>query len=104
MKFVATVVLFLALGLTLADNSSFGQSVGPCKDHLDMPRYMENTFKEYPMLASFTSTGRLMTMYARLDLETWSIVISYQNGLSCMVGSGTRLRIIDRSLLHGERA
>lgn len=49
---------------------------------------LARTYKEAPVAVGVTSTGGLVEVLATGDGDTWTIIVSEPNGLSCLVAAG----------------
>lgn len=62
------------------------QSVCQTRDKL--AEILDGRYSEKPIAAGLESGGRLMEVFAEGDGRTWTVVLTWPGGLSCIVATG----------------
>lgn len=63
-----------------------------CVARDDMVRQLESKYKERPNATGLSSNGYLLELFMTDTGSTWSIIISFPNGQSCIVDAGEHWR------------
>ncbi len=61
---------------------------GACAPRTDLARALSRQHAEAPVALGLASNGNLMEVFASNLGETWTLVMSMPNGLSCVVAAG----------------
>ncbi len=81
------IALTVAAFLTgFAVTPSVAQST--CAPRTDLARLLSQQHSETPVALGLASNGNLMEVFASNLGETWTLVMSMPNGLSCVVAAG----------------
>ncbi len=75
----------LALALILLAFPAWGQT--PCDQRVDIVKHLADKYGETLRVRGITLNSRVMELFAS-DKGTWTIIISYPNGWSCMTQNG----------------
>lgn len=82
---VASVVAALMFAVPVA---ALAQSNPPCAKRAELLKHLERKFKETPVAIGVTSNGVLLEVLAAAHGETWTVILSHPNGVSCLVAAG----------------
>jgi hypothetical protein len=95
MKFLHTILLS-SLSLTAVAEPITITSTMPCDESKVIIDYLTKNYKEVPLLTGKAEdeVGSLMSFWVNTKTGTWTIVAT-KNKLSCIVGVGKNLKIID---------
>jgi cyanophycinase-like exopeptidase len=77
---MATVVVFLAPGPAAA--------LGPCETRANLIAALAERYREIPVALGVTSAGSLVEVLQNAAGETWTIIVTSPQGMSCLVFSG----------------
>ena len=81
------IALTVAAFLTgFAVTPSVAQST--CAPRTDLARLLGQQHSETPVALGLASNGNLMEVFASKRGETWTLVMSMPNGISCVVAAG----------------
>lgn len=85
--------LALVAGLVSATSAALAQSQ-PCDQRKNVLGHLAKKYQEAPIAIGVTSTGSLVEVLTTGDGETWTIIVSSPNGMSCLLAAGEGWRII----------
>ena len=73
-----------------------------CDQRKKVLGHLAQKYKEAPIAAGVTATGGLVEVLTTGDGNTWTIIVSQPNGLSCLVaaGEGWRKLKFDKSAVE----
>lgn len=81
------ITLFIAAFLAgFAATPSLAQ--GACAPRADLARVLSQQHSEAPVALGLASNGNLMEVFASKLGESWTLVMSMPNGISCVVAAG----------------
>ncbi len=80
------IALFAALYIGLTAHSALAQQV-PCGDRAKAVAHLEKNYSETPVSIGLASNGAVVEVFAS-EAGTFTIVMTYPNGLSCMIAAG----------------
>jgi len=83
-----------AIALLLLASPAAGQG-NVCFDRPAVIERLAQKFKEYPAWVGLTNRGHMLELYASQNGETWTLLVSSGNGLTCLVATGEGSRMID---------
>jgi hypothetical protein len=89
---VGTVGLAIALGSVAA----VAQSAPQCGARAGVIAGLENRYSEKPVAAGVDNNGALVEVLAAPEGDTWTILVSMPNGVSCVVAAGESWQSRDR--------
>ena len=69
-----------------------------CSRRSEIMALLADKYQEAPIGSGVTNSGALIEVYARADGGTWSIVVTYPNGQSCLLAAGEGWRSFTRPL------
>ncbi len=64
--------------------------------------WFENKFGETQQSIGLDSDGALMELFASAETGTWTIIMTLDNGITCMVASGDDFENVGEVLAPGE--
>ena len=59
---------------------------------------LANKYKEAPVAVGVTNTGGLVEVYSTGDGNTWTIIVTTPQGMSCLVAAGEGWRTIEHKI------
>ena len=77
---VATVVVFLSPRPVMA--------LGPCETRDNLVTALAERYQEIPVAVGVTNAGSLVEVLQSAADETWTIIVTSPQGISCLVFSG----------------
>jgi hypothetical protein len=87
-------LLVLLIGFTLfSPLTALAQQ--NCGELTKMRTQLEKQYKEKLVVMGVTSKGELLTIFATRDGSTWTFILNYPNGKSCILGVGENLRVLN---------
>ena len=86
----------------LVGASSATAQTQQCGQRQKVLGHLAQKYKEAPVAAGVTATGGLVEVLTTGDGNTWTIIVSQPNGLSCLVaaGEGWRKLKFDKSAVE----
>ena len=60
----------------------------PCHNATDIAKQLSSKYDESPVAFGLQSNGNLLQVYASEEKNTWTVVSTTPNGLSCIVAAG----------------
>ena len=78
-------LLIVALAAVVSAAPAFASRV--CGERERMAQQLERNYKEVPQAVGLSSEGRVIEVFAS-DSGSWTILVTYPNGLSCAIDSG----------------
>jgi hypothetical protein len=78
----ATAATLSLIGIAAA------QPGAPCGKRAELLRLLEGGYTEKPIAMGLGNDGALIEVLTAADGATWTILISYPNGMRCMIASG----------------
>ena len=60
----------------------------PCHDATEIAKQLSSKYDESPVAFGLQSNGNLLQVYASEEKQTWTVVSTTPNGLSCIVAAG----------------
>lgn len=89
MRRIITMSFALAFILTLTLTSwSVATAAPTCGDGRLMRDRLVSVYGEVLAFSAVTSNGFLQLIYVNPETRTWSMVMTYPNGVSCLIKSG----------------
>ena len=87
--------LLIALALVVGQCApAYAQTI--CLPRAEFAETAARRFQETVVALGLTSTGRLLEVYASTNGETWTLVITTPEGMSCLAISGEAWRSATR--------
>lgn len=88
--------LALALGLaSLACAAPAQAQVQTCDQRQNVIGHLAKKYQEAPVAVGVTSTGGLVEVLTTSSGDTWTIIVSSPNGVSCLLAAGEGWRAIE---------
>ncbi|MDX1423002.1 MAG: hypothetical protein R3322_07675 [Kiloniellales bacterium] len=78
--------VLLSLGLVLASSAALAQV--PCGERAKIVGWLGVNYKEAPVATGVSNKGALVEVLSSVDGETWTIIITKPDGISCIVDTG----------------
>jgi hypothetical protein len=82
-----TKVTALSVGFFLIASAAMAQT--RCNSRDGMLKYLAEQFKEVPIARGLTTEGPVLEVFTDAEGETWTIVVTDAQGVSCAVATGT---------------
>ena len=92
--------LVLGAALVLAASSAF--AAPQCNSRDKVLELLSETYSEAPVAVGVTNNGGLVEVLSTGDGNTWSIIITSPQGMSCLVAAGEGSRLIERIAMGPE--
>lgn len=92
MSRISVAALAAAL-LFIADHAA-AQNGAACGKREELMKHLENQFKETPVAIGLGQDGVVVEVLAEAKGSTWTIMLTYPNGKSCLVAAGEDWRAI----------
>ena len=81
--------LSLSAALTIVASTAF--AAPQCNDRDNVLDLLKNQYSEAPVAIGVANNGGLVEVLSTGDGDTWSIIITTPNGMSCLVAAGAGL-------------
>ncbi len=95
---MAKWIWILGLALALGQGSGSGAAAAQdktCDQRHRVLGHLANKYKEAPVAIGVTNAGGLIEVLSTGDGQTWTIVVSNPDGLTCLLATGEGWRAID---------
>ena len=96
----------LLLGTVLAvfSSAAAAQSQGQnqCNKRDNVLSLLANKYKEAPVAVGVTNTGGLVEVLSTGDGNTWTIIVTTPQGMSCLVAAGEGWRAVEHASVEPE--
>lgn len=95
-----TAAVLLAAAFALGPIGATAQVQGPaqaqqqCDERAKVIGHLANKYQEAPVAIGVTSSGGLVEVLSTGDGNTWTIIVSNPNGVSCLLAAGEGWRAI----------
>ncbi len=90
----------LGAALVLASSSAF--AAPQCNSRDKVLELLSETYSEAPVAVGVTNNGGLVEVLSASDGNTWSMIITSPQGMSCLVAAGEGWRLIERIAMAPE--
>ncbi len=87
-------ILIPGTALALAASSAF--AAAPCNTRDSVLERLAEKYFEAPIAVGVTNTGALIEVLATEDGDTWTIIITTPQGVSCLIAAGEGWRTIEQ--------
>jgi hypothetical protein len=67
---------------------------GRCAARNDLSQALEQRYAEVPVAVGLVDTKTIIEIFARADGDTWTIVTSRADGMSCVLGAGKAWQLL----------
>lgn len=82
--YIPTIALLLSIGVT-----DFAHAANPvCGHREDILQQLSSQYKEAPVAVGLTDSGVLVELLSSDNGATWTILVSQENGTTCLVAAG----------------
>ena len=78
------------------------QTQNQCNSRDSVLTLLANKYKEAPVAVGVTNTGGLVEVLSTGDGNTWTIIVTTPQGMSCLVAAGEGWRAVDKAILEPE--
>jgi len=92
--------LVLGAALVLASSSAF--AAPQCNSRDKVLALLSETYSEAPVAVGVTNNGGLVEVLSTGDGNTWSMIITSPQGMSCLVAAGEGWLLIERIAMDPE--
>jgi hypothetical protein len=62
----------------------------PCHNATEIAKQLSSKYDEAPVAFGLQSNGNLLQVYSSTEKDTWTVVSTTPNGMSCIVAAGKR--------------
>ena len=62
----------------------------PCHNAAEIAKQLSTRYDEAPVAFGLQSNGNLLQVYSSTEKETWTVVSTTPNGVSCIVAAGKK--------------
>ncbi len=95
--YVGMLAVAAALPLTVQQATAQGQPQ-QCDKRAKVLGHLAQKYREAPIAVGVTNSGGLVEVLTTGDGNTWTIIVSNPDGMSCLVAAGEGWRKIDSDL------
>jgi hypothetical protein len=92
--------LVLGAAFVLASSSAF--AAPQCNSRDKVLEFLSEKYSEAPSAIGVTNNGGLVEVLSTGDGNTWSIIITSPQGMSCLVAAGEGWRLIEQIAMDPE--
>ncbi len=85
---IRTLIALTVAAFLVGFAAAPGLAQGVCAPRADLARALGQQHSEAPVALGLASNGNLMEVFASKLGETWTLVMSMPNGISCVVAAG----------------
>ena len=88
-----TTSLVIACGAFTSPLAAQGTQGGvrmPCHNAAEIAKQLSSKYEEAPVAFGLQSNGNLLQVYASTQKDTWTVVSTTPNGMSCIVAAGKK--------------
>ncbi len=85
---IRTLIALTVAAFLVGFAAAPGFAQGACAPRADLARVLSQRHSEAPVALGLASNGNLMEVFASDLGETWTLVMSMPNGISCVVVAG----------------
>jgi hypothetical protein len=78
----------LGTALAVFSSAAAAQSQNQCNTRDSVLSLLANKYKEAPVAVGVTNTGGLVEVLSTGDGNTWTIIVTTPQGMSCLVAAG----------------
>ena len=88
----------LLLGAVIAIYSTTAFAQSQCNDRDSVIALLSSKYKEQPVALGVTNTGGLVEVLSTDKGDTWTIIVTTPQGLSCLVAAGEGWRDLEQTV------
>ncbi len=96
-----TLMLGAALAVfssaAVAQSQNQGQNQNQCNTRDNVISLLSSKYKEAPVAVGVTNTGGLVEVLSTGDGNTWTIIVTTPQGMSCLVAAGEGWRAVEQT-------
>lgn len=89
-KLLMAAAVFLGLSLPGGVGAQTNNMRMSCHKAAEVAKQLANRYNEAPVAFGMQSNGNLLQVYYSEDNDTWTVVSTTPNGMSCIVAAGKR--------------
>ncbi len=67
-----------------------------CASHAKMMQQLNERFGESRQSIGLTPSGQMLELFAHPETGTWTVLLSFPNGTSCMMAAGTDYQYLNK--------
>ncbi len=94
--------LLLGTALAVFSSAAGAQSQSQCNTRDSVLSLLASKYKESPVAVGVTNTGGLVEVLSTGDGNTWTIIVTTPQGMSCLVAAGEGWRALEQDLVEPE--
>ena len=95
--------LLLGAALAVFSTAAAAQnSPNQCNTRDSVLSLLASKYKEAPVAVGVTNTGGLVEVLSTGDGNTWTIIVTTPQGMSCLVAAGEGWRAVEHAVLEPE--
>lgn len=103
------IALTLGLGLgaillTTAQMHGQDNGDGSCGDHTQIVRQLGEKYGETRRLIALTQARQVVELFASSETGTWTLLITFPTGESCLISAGDMIELVPDTTLKGDPA
>ena len=83
-----SLLLASLVGAALLFGANTADAARTCAPHDKISKQLENRYAEQPVGGGLAQSGQLLQVFAAKDGESWTVVLTRPDGVSCVVASG----------------
>ena len=88
----------LLLGAVIAIYSTTAFAQSQCNDRDSVIALLSSKYKELPVALGVTNTGGLVEVLSTDKGDTWTIIVTTPQGLSCLVAAGEGWHALEQTV------
>ncbi len=88
----------LLLGAVIAIYSTTAFAQSQCNDRDSVIALLSSKYKEQPVALGVTNTGGLVEVLSTDKGDTWTIIVTTPQGLSCLVAAGEGWHALEQTV------
>ncbi len=96
------IAMIATLGMCLVASTAMAQGQPQCGERDNVLMLLAKKYQETPIAAGVTNTGSLVEVLAAHKGDTWSLIVTTPQGMSCLVAAGEGWRDMKQSTLDPE--
>ena len=89
----------LLLGAVIAIYSTTAFAQSQCNDRDSVIALLSSKYKEQPVALGVTNTGGLVEVLSTDQGDTWTIIVTTPQGLSCLVAAGEGWHALEQTVV-----
>ena len=93
-RWLVRAVVISAVAMAVLTSVGIAQAAPQCDQRARALDHLAQKYKEAPVAIGVTSSGGIVEVLTTSDGATWTIIISYPTGTSCLVVAGENWRLL----------